>query len=125
VVGLLAVAAATSRSRRQEVAVLRAVGLPPGTQGRARAAELLGVGIASVLCGVAAGAAVGAATIPGLVRASLGAADVVPARVLGFATADAAWPLAILVVGLVAVAVATGARVVAQAHDGTYREEVR
>ncbi|WP_415803414.1 hypothetical protein, partial [Isoptericola cucumis] len=44
VVGVAAAAVTTLRTRRPEVAVLRAVGVPPRAQGGARAAELLVVG---------------------------------------------------------------------------------
>ncbi|WP_166846185.1 FtsX-like permease family protein [Isoptericola sp. BMS4] len=125
VVGLLAVASAALRARRPEVAVLRAVGVPPRVQGRLRAAEQAWVAVVSVLLGAAAGAAAAALTVPGLAGAALVGTGVEPVPVLTLAARDTAVPLATLLLGVVAVLAVTYARVVAQARDGSYREEVR
>src|SRR5690606_24513035 len=53
--GVLAVAVAMLRERRGEVVVLRAVGLGPAAQGRARASEMVAVGLTALAVGAVAG----------------------------------------------------------------------
>jgi len=122
--GVAAVVLALARERRSEVMVLRALGLPPSGQARARAAELLGVGVLGTLLGVLAGWSASALLVPTLARAAAtrssplplgGRLDLLPA--LGV--------LAVLAAGLVVVAAVLGARVRGQALDAEYREEVR
>lgn len=124
-VGVAAVAVAMLRSRRHEVVVLRAVGVPPRHQGTGRATELLAVGLVAIVAGVAAGAVVARLAVPGLARATLTGVATTPDAVLRLDAWLLAAPLAALAVGLLAVAAGVGARVVAQARDTEYREEVR
>lgn len=123
--GVLAVAVATLRERRGEVIVLRAVGLGPVAQGRARAAELITVGIVALAVGAVAGWAVAALAAGGLAAATLTGIDAAPPAQLVLATGGTALVLAAAVAGLVLVAAGVGGRVAAQARDTTYREEVR
>ncbi len=124
-VGVAAVAVAMLRARRHEVIVLRAVGVPPQHQGTGRALELLAVGAVAVVAGAVAGAVVARLVVPGLARATLTGVAVTPDAALRLDPWLLAGPLAVLAVGLVAVAAGVGARVVAQARDTGYREEVR
>ncbi|HWV77549.1 MAG TPA: FtsX-like permease family protein [Isoptericola sp.] len=124
-VGVGAVSVAGVRERRGEVAVLRAVGLPPRAQGTSRATELAVVAAAALLAGLLAGWALAAATVPGLAAATLTGFAVVPVPAAAFAPAAALVPGVVLVVGLAAVALAVRAAVTGQARDGGYREEVR
>jgi hypothetical protein len=66
-----AVAGAERRARRDELAVLRALGLSPAQQGRIRAREWIVVGLAGVGVGLLAGGAVAALTVPELARAAI------------------------------------------------------
>ncbi|GAA1712686.1 hypothetical protein GCM10009809_06010 [Isoptericola hypogeus] len=125
VVGVAAAAVASLRTRRPEVAVLRAVGVPPRTQGAGRAAELLAVGLAALVAGLVAGGALAAAVVPGLALETLTGVRVVPPVINAVAWSVVAVAGGLLVAGLGGVAVAIRARVVAQAHDAGYREEVR
>src|SRR5690606_33942038 len=59
VTGIAAVAATLLGHRRPEVAVLRALGMPPATQARSRALELGGVVLASIVLGLGASWLVG------------------------------------------------------------------
>lgn len=123
--GVLAVAAALLGSRRAEVAVLRALGVPPGSQARGRALELAAVTGSSLVLGVLAGWAVATLTVPALARATLGdAAQVLPVP-LDVAATPTVLLLGVLLAGLGAVAAVVAARVRAQALDGEYREEIR
>ncbi|MFE5308299.1 FtsX-like permease family protein [Isoptericola sp. NPDC056605] len=124
-VGVGAVSVAGVRERRGEVAVLRAVGLPPRAQGASRATELAVVAAAALAAGLLAGWALAAATVPGLAAATLTGFAVVPTPDTAFAPTAALVPGVLLVAGLAAVALAVRAAVTAQARDGGYREEVR
>ncbi|MFC7880149.1 FtsX-like permease family protein, partial [Isoptericola sp. NPDC057391] len=124
-VGVGAVSVAGLRERRGEVAVLRAVGLPPRAQGTSRATELAVVVAAALVAGLLAGWALAAATVPGLAAATLTGFAVVPTPDMAFAAAAALVPGVLLVAGLAAVALAVRAVVTAQAREGAYREEVR
>lgn len=122
--GVTAVGLALVRERRGEVMVLRALGQEPGSQGRLRAAELLGVGAWGAGLGILAGVVSTWLLVPALARSastepssmSLGGRyDVLPALGLG----------ALLAAGLALVASVVAARVRGQALDSSYREEVR
>ncbi|MFC8798875.1 hypothetical protein ACFT2C_14160 [Promicromonospora sp. NPDC057138] len=123
--GVLAVAVATLRDRRGEVIVLRAVGLGPGAQARARAAELTAVGLVAIGVGAVAGWAVARFTVGGLSAATLTGIDAAPPARFVVETAGTGLVLAAAVAGLVLVAIGVGGRVAVQARDTTYREEVR
>ncbi|WP_369369531.1 FtsX-like permease family protein [Promicromonospora sp. Populi] len=123
--GVLAVAVATLRERRGEVIVLRAVGLGPATQGRARAAELIAVCVVALAIGAAAGWGVARFVVGGLAAATLTGIDAAPPARFVLETAGTGLVLAAAVAGLALVAIGVGARVAAQARDTTYREEVR
>jgi len=124
-VGVGAVSVAAVRGRRGEVAVLRAVGMPPRAQGNDRALEIAAVTGAALLVGLLAGWAVAAATAPGLAEATITGYAVVPPASTALAPAAALVPGAVLLAGLAVVALAVRAGVAAQAREGTYREEVR
>lgn len=124
-VGVGAVSVAGVRERRGEVAVLRAVGMPPRAQGAGRASELAVVAVAALVAGLLAGWSLAAATVPGLAAATLTGFAVVPTPDTVLAPAAALVPGLLLVAGLAAVALAVRAGVTAQARDGGYREEVR
>lgn len=124
-VGVAAVAVAMLRERRHEVVVLRAVGVPPRRQGGGRVAELAVVGGVAILVGLAAGLLVARLVASGLARATLTGVAAAPDVVLRMDAWGVAIPVLVLAVGLVATALAVGARVAAQARDTEYREEVR
>ncbi|MFD2793114.1 hypothetical protein ACFS27_06105 [Promicromonospora vindobonensis] len=123
--GVLAVAVATLRERRGEVIVLRAVGLGPTAQARARFAELIAVGAVALATGAVAGWAVARFTAGGLAGATLTGIDAAPPAAFVLETTGTGLVLAAAVAGLVLVALGVGGRVAAQARDTTYREEVR
>jgi hypothetical protein len=123
--GALAVAVATLRERRGEVMVLRAVGLGPAAQARARAAELIAVGLVALAVGAVAGWGVARFTVGGLAAATLTGIDAAPPAGFVLETTAAGLVLAAAATGLVLAAVWVGGRVAAQARDTTYREEVR
>lgn len=123
--GVLAVAVATLRERRGEVIVLRAVGLGPVAQARARSTELIAVGSVALAVGAVAGWAVARFTAGGLAGATLTGIDAAPPAQFVVETAGTGLVLAVAVAGLVLVAIGVGGRVAAQARDTTYREEVR
>ncbi len=124
-VGVAAVGVAMLRTRRDDVAVLRAVGVAPRHQGSGRALELLGVGTLSIAAGLAAGVVVARLTVPGLAVSTLTGVAAAPDPVLRLDPWLVTWPVGGLVAGLVAVAVGVGIRVAAQARDAEYRQEVR
>ncbi|MEO6942954.1 MAG: FtsX-like permease family protein, partial [Terrimesophilobacter sp.] len=70
-ISLGAVALTVARSRRGEIAVLRAVGISARQQSRSRFAELTAVIVSSVVFGVLGGVAVSAVTIPNLARSAV------------------------------------------------------
>lgn len=123
--GVLAVAVATLRERRGEVVVLRAVGLGPVAQGRARAAELIAVGVVALAVGAVAGWGVARLAVGGLAAATLTGIDAAPPARFVLETGGTGLVLAAAVAGLVLVAIGVGGRVAAQARDTAYREEVR
>lgn len=124
-VGVGAVSVATVRGRRGEVAVLRAVGMPPRAQGDGRALELVVVTGSALVVGLVAGGLLAAATAPGLAAATITGFAVVPRAVVALAPWAALVPGLLLVAGLTVVALAVRAGVAAQAREGSYREEVR
>ncbi|MCA5892408.1 hypothetical protein LEP48_03450 [Isoptericola sp. NEAU-Y5] len=125
VVGLAAVVVTGLGARRGEVVALRATGVPPRAQGRGRAVELLVVGLVATGVGIAGGALVSALTVSGLAQGTVTGYAVVPGAQLHVSPAIAGTGLLALVAGVVAVAVVVRTRVVAQARDTEYREEVR
>jgi hypothetical protein len=70
-IGVAAAARAQLRSRRGEVAVLRAIGLGSGAQASIRARELAIVLGTGILAGLVAGIVVSALTVPQLARAAI------------------------------------------------------
>ena len=122
--GVAAVAATLLSARRAEVAVLRALGMPPAAQARSRALELAGVVLVAAVFGLAAGWLVGGAVVPEL------ASSTAPGRLrLPAALRLEALPWTVLLaVTLVSAGVLTllvARRVRAQALDRGYREEIR
>jgi hypothetical protein len=119
--GLAAVAVTTTAGRRAEVVVLRALGVPPRTQGAGRALELGVVAVAGTLAGLLAGGVVAVLAVPGLV------AGVVPGADASVAVLPGPVLVAVLaaVGGSAAVAGAVAAVVASQARDTDYRPEVR
>ncbi|MDO5676077.1 MAG: FtsX-like permease family protein [Propionibacteriaceae bacterium] len=122
--GLAAAAATQLAARRSEVAVLRAMGMTPRTQGRSRAWETGGVLAIATAAGIGAGWLVSWLTVEHIVRSGSDSG-------LHFRsplTPDLPPWLAMLAAGALAVAVILwllAAAVRKQALDNEYREEVR
>lgn len=123
--GIAAVAATLVSARRPEVAVLRALGMPPGAQARSRAAELAGVVLAAVLLGLAAGWLVSTLVVPELASSTTQPGRVQLPAVLRLEAGPWAALIAAgaVVLGLLSLVLAR--RVRSQALDHEYREEVR
>lgn len=123
--GIAAVAATLLSSRRPEVAVLRALGMPPTAQARSRALELGGVVLAAVLLGLVAGWLVSLAVVPELASSTTRPGQVQLPAVLRLEAVP--WVVLVTAGGLVllALTVTLARRVRAQALDRDYREEVR
>lgn len=125
VTGIGAVTTNLLRSRRPEVAVLRALGMTPSSQARSRVSELVGVILASVAAGLGAGWWVGASVVPELSRSTTapGLAPLAVPLVL-----EPQWwagLLATLALALLLLLAVTAVVVRRQALDREYREEVR
>ncbi|WP_299519561.1 ABC transporter permease [uncultured Serinicoccus sp.] len=123
--GVAAVAATLLAARRPEVAVLRALGMPPAAQARSRALELAGVVLVAAVFGLAAGWLVGGAVVP-----ELASSTTAPGRLrLPAALRLEALPWAALLAVTLATAglltALVAGRVRAQALDRGYREEIR
>ncbi|GEN79913.1 FtsX-like permease family protein [Actinotalea fermentans] len=122
--GVASTALALALARRREAAVLRALGIGPGQQARARRAELALVCAGAVVTGVVGGLAVAWLTAGHLVRATApGPADLPTAlapHVLGTAGA-----LAAAVVLLALVVTGFGAAVARQVRSATRVEDER
>ena len=124
VAGLAASAATTLRTRRAEVAVLRAIGMTPRAQARSRAFESGGVLAQASVLGVAGGWVTGLAVG---VPVALTATQAHPSFDISLRFDAPLW-VALLVAGAASasVIVAWQARTVRrQGLDSTYREEVR
>lgn len=124
-IGIAAVGATTLAARRPEVAVLRALGMPPGAQARTRTAELGGVVLASVLLGLGAGLAVGWAVIPELARSTTLAGQAPLPTPLRLEWAPWAALLGLGAITITAILAALALRVRGQALQVGYREEIR
>jgi ABC-type lipoprotein release transport system permease subunit len=124
-VGVAAVAVAMLRTRRHEVVVLRAAGVPPTHQGGGRALELIVVGSVAIVAGIGGGLLVAQLVVSGLAGATLTGVAAVPDVALRLDAWGAAAPVLVLFIGLAGTALTVGARVAAQARDTEYREEVR
>ncbi|HLS44705.1 MAG TPA: FtsX-like permease family protein, partial [Ornithinicoccus sp.] len=125
VTGIGAVAANLLSVRRPEVSVLRALGMTPGGQARARTAELLWVVLASIGLGLLAGWLVGRLVVPELSRSTTLAGQVqLPAPLVLEVPLWAGLLLALAgaLLLLLAVLYVTVRR---QALDNEYREEIR
>lgn len=125
VTGIAAVAATLLGQRRPEVAVLRALGMPPGAQAHSRATELGGVVVASVLLGLGAGWLVGRAVVPELARSTTLRGQVsLPADLV---LEPGLWAalLGLGALAVLAVVLVQAGRVRRQALDNDYREEIR
>lgn len=121
--GVASALVALAQSRRDEVAVLRALGVGARQQARARGAELARVAGGAGLVGVVGGAAAGLLLTPIFVRATAsGTEPTVPVSVSlpGLVAFAAAVLGALVLVGL-----AHAAAVVRQAAHATVREEGR
>jgi hypothetical protein len=123
--GVAAVTATLLGTRRPEVAMLRALGMPPRGQARSRSLELGGVVLAAALLGLGAGWLVARAVAPELARSTTQRGQVTLAAPLQLEVAP--WALLLLAGAAVVVAVllVQAARVTAQALDADYREEIR
>lgn len=122
--GLAAATATQLTHRRPEVAVLRALGMTPGAQGRSRAWEIGGILALATAAGIAAGWLAGWLIVDPVIRSSSADDVAFPTHL----TLDAGPWLILLGLGAAAVAVilALLARAVRrQALDNEYREEVR
>lgn len=121
--GLAAASGTQLRTRRSEVAVLRAIGMTPRSQARSRAWESGGIIGLAALAGLAGGWGVGALTVGPLAASTARGSIWQPDLILD-------WPTLVmpLVLGLVAACVVVavlGRAVGRQAQDCEYREEVR
>lgn len=123
--GIAAVAATQLSSRRAEVAVLRALGMPPPAQARSRALELVGVVLAAVAFGLAAGWLVGQAVVPELASSTTQPGRLQLPAALRLEAVPWGALLALALLGLALLSVLLASRVRAQALDRTYREEIR
>ncbi len=123
--GIGAVAATLLGGRRPEVAVLRALGMPPAAQARSRALELGGVVAASVALGLGAGLLVARAVVPELARSTTAADQVALAAPLHLEVLPWASLMSVGAVAVAAVVLAQATRVRRQALDTGYREEIR
>lgn len=111
-------------SRRRELGVLRALGIPPGGQARMRAAELGTVLGTALVLGALAGAAVSWLVVPDLVRA------VTPGILPITGGVSFSWPplgvaAAVLAAGLVAVIAIAAQGVRRDARTATVGEDAR
>ncbi|WP_156875716.1 FtsX-like permease family protein [Ornithinimicrobium pekingense] len=125
VTGIAAVAATLLGHRRAEVAVLRALGMPPRTQARSRALELGGVVLASIALGLVASWLVGLAVVPELALSTTLPGQVSLPSALLLEPGPWAVLLGVGLVAVLAVVLLQAGRVRAQALDGDYREEIR
>ena len=124
ITGLAAATATQVAHRRPEVAVLRAMGMTPGAQGRSRAWEIGGILSLATLAGIGAGWLVGWLVVDPVTRSSSAQDVAFPTRL----TLEPLPWLVLLGFGAAAVTVILFllARAVRrQALDNEYREEVR
>lgn len=123
--GIGAVAANLLRVRRPEVSVLRALGMTPGGQARARTAELLSVVVASIGLGLIAGWLVGWLVVPELSRSTTLSGQAQLPAPLALEIPLWAGLIGVLVAVLLLLLVALYTTVRNQALDREYREEIR
>jgi hypothetical protein len=119
--GLAAAALAIGATRREELAVLRALGVGAAQQGRLRCAELGWVSTGALALGAAGGLLVGWLCAGALVHAGVAAASPVPVHI----TPDAVGGVGLLVTTGIAVAAVTagyGVRVRNEARHATGRD---
>src|SRR5690606_36961723 len=122
---IIAVAAITRTflaDRRQEVIVLRALGLSPSEQARVRLLELAGVLGGALVLGLISGGVASVLTVTELATTSTGLATPVHLRfdVLGWVTLIFA-----TIAAVVTISFGYAGRVGSQARDREYREETR
>lgn len=88
VIGLLLMMATLARSRRSELVVLRALGVPSALQARMRRWELYATAIPAWILGLAAGFGTAALIVPGLARQAVvaGSSGQNPPLLLGWST---------------------------------------
>ncbi|USQ80320.1 hypothetical protein NF556_01260 [Ornithinimicrobium faecis] len=125
VTGIGAVAANLLRVRRPEVSVLRALGMTPSGQARARTAELLSVVLASIGLGLVAGWLVGWLVVPELSRSTTLAGQAQLPAPLALEIPLWAGLIGALVAVLLLLLVVLYTTVRGQALDNEYREEIR
>ncbi len=125
ITGIAAVAANLLRARRPEVAVLRALGMAPRSQALSRVAELAGVVGVCIAVGVGAGWLVGLRVIPDLASSTTSSGQVTLQPGLSLEVPWWAALVGLLVLAVLLVLAAQVWRVVRQALDTTYREEIR
>jgi len=122
--GVAAATLALARARRPEVGVLHALGVPPRTQARGRAAETGAVLALAVVVGTAGGLVLGAVLAPALVRV-VGVAPATLATVAAVQPVVLGVLLGAVVMGCTLVALDDAARVRRQAATATVREDAR
>lgn len=125
ITGIGAVAANLLRTRRPEVAVLRALGMTPRSQSGSRVVELLGVVGTSLLVGIGAGWLVGAMVIPDLASSTTLSGQVTLPAPLSLELPLWLAVIGVLAAALVVVLAVQLVRVRGQATDNDYREEIR
>jgi ABC-type antimicrobial peptide transport system permease subunit len=118
IISVLAITSTFARDRRDEVVVLRALGMSSAEQGRNRLVELVSVVGAAVVSGVITGLVASAITVGELATTAAGAAVPVSLRfdVLGWVALVFA-----LVAGLVTISTGYAGIVSRQALDTEYR----
>lgn len=124
-IGVAVAARAQLRSRRGEVAVLRAIGLGPGGQAGIRARELGVVIGTGLLAGLAAGAIVALLTVPQLARAAIPAPYPVIGTRIGIDLIGLGVALGGLIVALAVVIAVSAAGVSTVARRALPSEAVR
>lgn len=122
--GVASTALALALTRAREASVLRALGVSPARQARARRAELAVVTALSLVAGVAGGLLVAWWCVPPLVRATAPGPLALPTRLAPDLVAVAG-VVAVTAVLLTAVVAGYGVHVARQAHRATRVEEER
>lgn len=125
IVGLLSTTRVLASSRRQEVPVLRALGVSAATQARIRRREVAQVTILALVIGAGIGAAVTALTVPELVLSTVLQPAATLDTSLRFDLAGALPLGAAFLLAITLVIFLHGLTIKRQALDRDYREETR
>jgi hypothetical protein len=118
VIAVLAITSTFARNRRDEVVVLRALGMSSAEQGRNRLVELVSVAGAALVSGVITGLVASALTVGELATTAAGASVPVSLRVDVFGWVALVFAL---IAGLVTISTGYAGTVSRQARDTEYR----